>query len=79
MDHVISEVCYKGTILQRNNRKMTISWSFSYNSFVKFCGKRFGIHMTVFYLNLCCNKVCNKGTALCMVKEYLKKDLGIEF
>ena len=29
-------LCYKGTILQRNCRKMTIKWSFSYNSFVKF-------------------------------------------
>ena len=31
--------CYKGTILQRNYRKITILWSFSYNSFVKFHGK----------------------------------------
>ena len=29
VSHVI-----KGTILQRNYRKMTILWSFSYNSFV---------------------------------------------
>ena len=36
---VISKFCYKGTILQRNYRKMTISWPFSYNSFVKFYGK----------------------------------------
>ena len=35
MDCVISELCYKGILLQRNYRKMTISWSFSYNSFVK--------------------------------------------
>ena len=40
MDRVISESCYKETILQRNYRKMTISWSFSFNSFVKFHGKR---------------------------------------
>ena len=39
MDHYISELCYKGTILQRNNRKMTIKWSFSCNSFVKYYGK----------------------------------------
>ena len=39
MDHVISESCYKGTILQRNDRKMTISWSFSYHYYVKFHGK----------------------------------------
>ena len=35
MDHVISEACYTNTVfLQRNYRKMTIKWSFSYNSFV---------------------------------------------
>ena len=33
MEHVISESCYKRTILQMN------IWSFSYNSFVKFHGK----------------------------------------
>ena len=38
--HVISELCYKGSILQRNYLKMTISWQFSYNSFVIFHGKR---------------------------------------
>ena len=36
MDLVISELYHKGTILQKNYRKMTISWSLSYNSFVKF-------------------------------------------
>ena len=40
IDHVISRSCYKGTILQRNYRKMTIVWSFSYNSFVNFHGKK---------------------------------------
>ena len=42
MDHFISdsELCYKGTVLQRNCRKMTILWSFSYNSFVKFHDKQ---------------------------------------
>ena len=35
MDPVICELCYTETILQRNYRKMTILWSFSYNSFVK--------------------------------------------
>ena len=44
---------------------MTILWSFSYNSFVKFHGKKFGSHnMTVLYPNLCYNKVCYKGSAL---------------
>ena len=37
--HVISELCYKGTIFQRQFRKMTISCSFSY---VKFDGKKMG-------------------------------------
>ena len=36
MDSGISESCYKGIILQRNYRKTTILWSFSYYSFVKF-------------------------------------------
>ena len=31
-DPVISKSCYIGTILQRNYRKVTIPWSFSYNS-----------------------------------------------
>ena len=39
MDHVISESCYKRTILQRNDRKMTMKWSFSYQFYVKFHGK----------------------------------------
>ena len=45
---------------------MTIKWSFSYNSFVKFHGKEIwepqpdrGI-----YPNPCYNEVCYKGTAL---------------
>ena len=37
---MLSELCYKWTILQRNNRKMTTLWSFSYNSCVKFHGKK---------------------------------------
>ena len=65
VDRVISEPCYKGTILQMNYRKMTISWSFSYNSFVKFHGKKIGSHnMTELYPNLCYNEVCYEGTAL---------------
>ena len=36
---LLSQVFYKGTILQKNYRKMTILWSFSYNSLVKFHGK----------------------------------------
>ena len=35
-----SEPCYKRKMLQRSYRKMTIKWSFSYNSFVKFHGKK---------------------------------------
>ena len=35
MKHVLSELCYKGTILQRNR-------SFSSNSFVKVHGKALG-------------------------------------
>ena len=39
----ISELCYKGTILHRNYRKITILWSFSYNSFVKFHDMKKGV------------------------------------
>ena len=56
--------CYKGTILHRNYRKMTILWSFSYNSIVKFHGQKIGSLMTVLYPNMCYNEVCCKGTAL---------------
>ena len=63
MVHVISEVHYKGTILLRTI--LLIIWSFSYDSFVKFCGKKFGSHnMTMLYPNPCYNEVCFKGTAL---------------
>ena len=52
MEHVRSELCYKGTILQRNCSK----WSFSYNSSVKLHGKKFGSNnRTVLYPNLCYN------------------------
>ena len=65
MGCVISELCYKVTILQRNYWKMDILWSFSYNFFVKFCAERFWCHiMFLFYQNLCYIKVCYKGTAL---------------
>ena len=62
MDHVMSESYNKATILQtlRNYRKMTISWSFTYNSFVKVHGKIIGRHnMNVLYPDS-----CYRGTAL---------------
>ena len=40
LDCAIIELCNKWTILQRDYRKMTISWSFSYNSLVKFHVKK---------------------------------------
>ena len=44
---------------------MTILWSFSYNFFVKFHGKKPGTHnMTVIYPNLSDNEVSYKGTVL---------------
>ena len=65
IDHAIGESCYKGTILQRNYRNLTIKvkrLSFSYNSFVKFHGKKFGSHnMIMLCPNLCYNAVCYKG------------------
>ena len=66
-DHIEECIlCYKGTILQRNYRKMTIVWSFSYNSYVKFYGKNIGSHdMTVLYPNMFLyNEVCCKGIVM---------------
>ena len=60
-------------ILQRNYSKMTILWSFSYNFFVKFHGKKFGIesqHDGV-YSNLCYNKACYVGRELCTRRKGL--------
>ena len=56
---------YKGAILRWNYRKMTMKWSFSYNSFVKFHGKKkYGNHNTaMLYPNLSYINVCYKGTA----------------
>ena len=53
-------------ILQRNYKKMTIlPWSFSYNSFVKFHGKKFGSqNMAVLYPIPCYIEVCYNGTVL---------------
>ena len=67
VDCVISELCYKGTILQRNYRKMTILWSFSCNSFVKFQGKKMGATTRQCYHVISksvYNEVCYKETAL---------------
>ena len=56
MDCVISELFYKGKILQKNNRKMTI------NTFVKLHGKKFWSHnLTVLFPKSCYNEVCYKG------------------
>ena len=63
-ERVISELSYEGTILQRNNRKMTMEWSFSYNFLVKFNYEKFGnSNMTVLYPNLHFNEACYKGAA----------------
>ena len=44
MNLVLSESSYKERILQRNDRKITILWSFSYHYFAKFHGKSFRSH-----------------------------------
>ena len=55
---LIIESCYKKK-LHRNNRKTAILWSFSYNSFVKFYGKKNGSHnTTVLCQNLCYYETC---------------------
>ena len=51
MDCIVTELCYKGTILQKNFRKMTkvILLKFLYDIH----GKKVGNHMTVLYPSLC--------------------------
>ena len=44
MDSVKSETYFEGPILQSDYRKISILWSFSSISFVKFKGKKFGSH-----------------------------------
>ena len=52
-DCILRESSYEGTILQRNYKKMTMEWSFSYNSLVKFNYEKFGSsNMTMLYPNL---------------------------
>ena len=70
---VLSDLCHEGTILQRNYRKMTILWSFSFNSFVKFHGKKNREHYNISTVNPCYNEVCYKGTAPNMQKMYTCK------
>ena len=57
MDSVISETCFEGPILQRNYRKISILWSFSFISFVKFKVK-FGSH--------------NRTMSLCYTRCYIQ-------
>ena len=47
MDRVISELCYKRTLLRRNYKEITISWTLSYNAVVKFHDKNTGSHNMV--------------------------------
>ena len=57
MDHVISRIM-KRTILQRNYRKMTILWSFSYNIFVKLHGKNFWTTTRLCHIQNCVKMRC---------------------
>ena len=62
MDHVINALCYIGTILQRNYRKMTIKMVISYSSFVKLHEKKSGSHnMTMLYLICVITRCVVKG------------------
>ena len=63
IDPVISDFVFLSEILQKNYKKMTMLWSFSCNSFVKFMV--YGSHnITVLYPNLCKIEACYKGNVL---------------
>ena len=58
MDHVISELCYKETILQSNYRKVTIIWYFLIGNFfekfqVENSQKSESHNMLMLYPNAC--------------------------
>ena len=53
---------------------MTILWSFSYNSFVKFYLKNGSHNTTVLYPNLCYNKVCCIETTLYCIFQTVHSD-----
>ena len=62
-DNVIKRQFYKGIIGK-------CAWSFSYNSFVKFRGKKLGSHnMMMFYPNLFYNDLFYKEIALYFLSE----------
>ena len=66
---------YKGEILQRNYMKMTMLWSFSYNSFVIFHGKKYGRHnMTMLYSNPLITRCVINGLYCTSISPILGKD-----
>ena len=65
MDHIIIESYHKGTILQWNYRKMTISWSSFSNSFVKnTMAKKVRATSWSCNIHICNITRCYKGTVL---------------
>ena len=71
-----TESCHEGTILHRNYRKLTMQWSFSYNSFVKFHGKKIWEpqHDHVIFKSLL-YRVFYKSSALYFSGHQLKEQL----
>ena len=67
-NHVISEQCFKGTFLQRNDREMIIICKIP---LLKHLGAM--CSMTVLYPNLCYNEVCYKETVGLQIRMCTKK------
>ena len=63
-DNFTNEFTENDHELQRTERKMTISWSFSYNSLVNSMEKNSEQQHEVLYRNPCFNQACYKGTAM---------------
>ena len=64
LNHVV-----KGQFYKRNYRKMAISWSFSYNCFVKFYGKILVSHNITMFYQICV-------ITRCIIKGQLYKSSG---
>ena len=70
MDRVISGLRYKGTILQRNYRKMAILWSFFHNFFVNFHGKKIWETHDDVIIQFCVILKCDIKRLHCILKLY---------
>ena len=81
MDWVLSESCYKGTLLQNNYRTLPFHGHFPIiPRKTPWYVKKFGSHnMTVLYRNTCYYEVCYKWTELYLETTFFTCDCELFF